>query len=211
MRKNAAFTLIELLVVIAIIAVLMALLLPAVQKVREAANRASCANNQKQLVLGMHGYHDSHREFPPNGVTSFYIPLLPHVEQHNNDGTAPVEVFGCPGRRKAKANYCEYAGFIPWYRLDSQSDWSNGTVSIKYIKAFIPTVLGCDQRGRDLPIGIRDIKDGTSHTAVLTDKFVYQGDYQGFKTPGDVAFGLTGTPQVQFDSYPWVAGSIKPP
>jgi prepilin-type N-terminal cleavage/methylation domain-containing protein/prepilin-type processing-associated H-X9-DG protein len=124
-RRTAAcgrsgFTLIELLVVVAVIGILIGLLLPAVQRAREAANRVKCQNNLKQIGLACHLYENATTEFPPtspiNTTQSWAWVLLPYLEQQNlynawssttaiyqvNNAAAlatPVPVYFCPSRR----------------------------------------------------------------------------------------------------------------
>ena len=93
--RRAGFTPIELLVVIAIIGTLIALLLPAVQKVREAANRMKCANNLKQIGLGIHHFHDAYNTLPPSRIyhlslddfsgswAAWTVLIMPFIEQDN--------------------------------------------------------------------------------------------------------------------------------
>ena len=146
-RSRRAFTLIELLVVIAIIAVLVGLLLPAVQKVREAAARMSCSNNLKQIGLGAHNYHGVFNQFPP-GAVKFrnYVPagssnlavydrytwgvlLLPYIEQNN---LYTKWVFGYTG--PAGSVGVRSSGFMT---LPNTGDVATGAVAAQAVKTFL--------------------------------------------------------------------------
>jgi prepilin-type N-terminal cleavage/methylation domain-containing protein/prepilin-type processing-associated H-X9-DG protein len=161
-RRRNAFTLIELLVVIAIIAILIGMLLPAIQQVREAANRTKCQNNLKQIGLAAVNYHDTENTFP--GQPGFY-PLLPYLEQQglyqvliDTPASTPVSVFACPSDNG-----------IPIPATVQQP----GTNNYFPVTSYLPNCSALEPFGQDGVIlfngvvQISGITDGTSNTLLF--------------------------------------------
>jgi prepilin-type N-terminal cleavage/methylation domain-containing protein/prepilin-type processing-associated H-X9-DG protein len=179
------FTLIELLVVIAIIAILIGLLVPAVQKVREAAARAQCGNNLKQIGLAHYGYHDTYKKFPSSVVSgghSEYRIILPWIEQGVQQtityaNAAPIAVFICPGRRSGSLPWADYAtGFSVLQQVPSNT-------ADPALKPFVKAYTILDNGSSSINIGQISAADGTSNTLLFAHKFVQPQNYGNINVP----------------------------
>jgi prepilin-type N-terminal cleavage/methylation domain-containing protein/prepilin-type processing-associated H-X9-DG protein len=196
-RPRTGFTLIELLVVIAIIAVLIALLLPAVQSAREAARRAQCTNNLKQIGLGMHNYHTSQNVFPigvsaskntwnaNNGcdasVTwngwSVHAMLLPYMEASPiyNSINFSIDPLVCNSQIFQNTAFLTV---VPAFLCPSDPNSGKKTGFINNYCASIGTTIGSVQNygtdgagvfGYQIPHGVGDVTDGSSNTIAFAE------------------------------------------
>ena len=195
--RDKAFTLIELLVVIAIIAILIGLLLPAVQKVREAAARLTCSNNLKQLSLATIDYADSHQEqLPPaNGYEPYdngaqnqpgqvygtqFVHILPYIEQNNlltasyNGTIYAINIPDNGGRQRIKNYVCPsdpsvgYAATVGWGDPAPNNNWGQGDCSYACNFQVFGLPLPNWQCGATYPASI---SDGTSNTIFYAEKY----------------------------------------
>jgi prepilin-type N-terminal cleavage/methylation domain-containing protein/prepilin-type processing-associated H-X9-DG protein len=196
--SRRGFTLLELLVVIAIIAVLIGLLVPAVQKVREAAARTQCVNNLKQIGLALHNYHGTANSFPSGYVSNFDSAgndtgpgwgwaslILPQMEQQNLYSaiqlTQNVEAAANGGGRvrPVKSYVCPSDSVPPTWTAMKYDPAGNplgpicDVASASYVGVFGISEPGVDGEGiffRNSAIRIADITDGTSQTLMVGER-----------------------------------------
>ncbi len=193
--KRRAFTLIELLVVIAIIAILIGLLLPAVQKVREAANRARCSNNLKQISLACHNYNDANSKLPdlyveygPRGPVHYL--LLPFIEQDAVWNSGASNIYGVntfdmmayiggvqrPVTRVIKAYLCPSDstgadnGLWP-VSGGEPGNWAYTNYGANFQVFGNPSLGNVALTNLQTTLNVSTIADGTSNTVFFAEKF----------------------------------------
>jgi prepilin-type N-terminal cleavage/methylation domain-containing protein/prepilin-type processing-associated H-X9-DG protein len=193
---RAAFTLIELLVVIAIIGILVGLLMPAVQQVREAASRASCQNNLKQIGLAFHNYHDVYRRFPPGyAATGTYVDgttdttpgwgwatyLLPFIEQqplfNQFNLTQPIQNYPTAIQTLVSVYVCpsDIGTDAPFAVTDSGGNTVCNAAPTSYAGCCGSNVATTAATGngilyRNSSTRLTDITDGTSCTVLVEER-----------------------------------------
>jgi len=183
-RRRAGFTLIELLVVIAIIAILIGLLLPAVQKVREAAARLKCSNNFKQMGLAMHSYNDTYNHLPAGWVAnasgngqpspgwSWATLILPFLEQGNLYNQLNPDV-STPGGVPAPTATNGLQAPLSVYRCPSDSGQAINTQFQSYATSNYVCnreVLGPNVGNVPNALSIQGISDGSSNTILVGER-----------------------------------------
>jgi prepilin-type N-terminal cleavage/methylation domain-containing protein len=221
--RRRAFTLIELLVVMAIIAVLIGLLVPAVQKVREAANRMQCTNNVKQIALATHSYATSRKVLPglwyQNNQTRDYVSLfyllLPFVEQQNvYDQGTPLNPLVAKGNYKRCAYYVRN-DIVPTFVCPSDPTYPGNIDDQGWASSsYAGNVMVFDPNGPGTLTNA--MPDGTSSTVVFGHRYKYcdatilfngghtQGDWAAY--PRDSALGYWSCPGFGYTSYVKING-----
>jgi prepilin-type N-terminal cleavage/methylation domain-containing protein len=221
------FTLIELLVVIAIISVLVCLVLPAVQKVREAANRITCSNNLKQLGLAAIAFHDAHQHLPPGigyyppasgAFGTYFFHLLPYVEQGNlyqsARGSVPFPPPAGPTAAEYPGNNIVYSQPVKTFLCPSDPSVGPGdVVTINGVSfgasSYAPNAMVVAQNGPQGKARIpADIPDGTSNTILHAEKYARCSNTTmapAFRD-GGTAWAYSASPL-----FPWQTPPMDPP